>query len=103
GELRRDLALEGKERLVGVGAGERMEGRRHAGEAAAAALERRDRVLEARRRLIGRDGRDLAAMLGERRPEGRGEMLRLDRRERRRREGRRPFGEERIVAVGRGG
>ena len=59
GELGRDLALDREQGVVAVRARERVKQRRDAGERPAAALQRRDRVVEARRLRIGRDGLDL--------------------------------------------
>ena len=78
GEQRRHLALDRLDDVVGMRAGEVEEDGREAAQAPAAQLQGGDRVVEARRRRIGRDRLDLAAMFGQRAVESRPEMLRGD-------------------------
>ena len=59
----RDLALDRLQLVIRVGAGQVEENARHFVQAAAAALERLDRIGESRRRRIGGDGVDLGARL----------------------------------------
>ena len=78
GEQRRHLALDRLDRVTGVGAGQHEE---HAGdtvERAAALLQRRDGVVEARRGGIGGDRVDLGAVRGQRRIEGGTELVGRD-------------------------
>ena len=63
GEPRRELRLEGVDRLVRVGGARIREHRQHAAEERARALERHERVLERGRRRILRDRLDLGALL----------------------------------------
>ena len=95
-ENRRDFALDRLQLVIGVGAGQIEENARHPVEAAAAALQRLDRVGESRRLGIGGDGVDLRARLGERRVERGSEMTRLEAVERRRLEWRGPRFEKRV-------
>ena len=102
GQLRPDLALDGLQRLVGVGAGEVEE---HAGDAVeklAAAFQRGDGIVEGRRVGLPRCSRDLGIVLGKAALERRQEMLRRDAAERRNFERAGPGLEEGIVAGGGG-
>ena len=95
-ENRRDFALDRLQFVIGVGAGEIEKDARHFVEPAPAALERLDRIGEARRRRIGGDRVDLRARLAERGLEGRPEMARLEAVERRRLERPGPGFEQRV-------
>ncbi len=66
GEQRRDFALDRLDGVAGVGAGQHEEHVGDAVERAAAALQRRDGVVEARRRGVGGDRVDLGAVRGQR-------------------------------------
>ena len=90
GEEGCDVALDLLQRLVGVGACEVPEYAAHPAQCAAGALQRPDDVVEAWLGGIGLDGVDLVAVFGDPALEGRPEVLRLDRPERRRRERCRP-------------
>ena len=95
-ENRRDFALDRLQLVIGVGANQIEKNAGHFVEAAAAALERLNRIGEGRRLGIGGDGVDLRARLLKRRIEGRPEMLRLETVERRRLEWRGPRFEKRV-------
>ncbi len=104
--LRRHLALDLEQRVVGMGAGQEMEDVADARQRPPGELQRRDRIVEARRRRIGRNGRDLGLVVGERAGIGRPEMLGLDAVERRGLVGGGPIRQQRIagrVGGGRGG
>jgi hypothetical protein len=104
GAAGRDVALDREQRLVGVGARERAEHVGHAPEQPAAQFERRDRVVEAGRGLIGRDRRYLGIVVREGAVEGRRKVRGRDAPERRGAERTGPFLKERIVGgSGRGG
>ena len=94
GAARRDVALDREQRRVGVGAGKHVEHVADPPQEPPAQFERRDRVVEARRRRIGRNRRHLGVVLGEGCIEGGPEMLRRDAAERRR--AGRPVFEKRI-------
>jgi len=96
GEARGNGALDRLQFVVGVSAREIEEDTRHFVEAAPAALQRLDRVGEGRRRRVRGDRVDLRARLSERGVEGRGEMARLDKGERRRLERPGPGLEKRV-------
>ena len=98
GEQRRHLALDRLDDVVGMRAGEVEEDGREAAQAPAAQLQGGDRVVEARRRRIGRDRLDLAAMFGQRAVESRPEMLRRDALEGRQAIRRIPLRRERLTA-----
>ena len=66
-EARRHLALDRLDGVVGVGAGEAMEHRGDVRQRPPAALQRRDRVGEARRLGLAGDRLDLGELLGHRR------------------------------------
>ena len=95
--LRRNLALDLEQRVVGMGAGQEMEHVADPRQRPSGELQRRDGIVEARRRRIGRNGRDLGLVVGERAGIGRPEMLGLDAVERRRLVGGGPIRQERIV------
>ena len=60
---RRDLALDRLQRVIGVGAGKHMEHMLDPRQRPAAALQRLDRIGEARRRGLSRDRRDFGGVL----------------------------------------
>ena len=95
-EHRRNFALDRLQFVIGVGAGQIEKNTRHSVEPAPAALERLDRIGEARRRRIGGDDVDLRSRLAERGLEGRPEMARLEAVERRRLERPGPGLEQRV-------
>ena len=99
GAERRDLALDREDRVIGVGAGERIEHVLDPGQRVAAALQRLDGVGEAGRGRVGRDGGDLGLVLGKGVREGGAEMLGLDAVERRHAERPAPVLEQRIVGA----
>jgi hypothetical protein len=70
GEARGRVALDLKQRVVGVSTRKNVKKRCHAGEQVAAALERHDRVLECRGGGLGSNRLDFAGMLCERPCEG---------------------------------
>ena len=78
GELGRDLALDRQQGVVAVCACERVKQRRDACERPAAALQRRDCIVETRRLRVGRNGIDLAQVRGERLHEPVAERVRRD-------------------------
>ena len=94
---RRDVALDRLQLVIGRRAGEVEEDGGDTVEAAAAALQRLDRIGEGRRRRVGGDGVDLAPRLFQRGREGGPEMARLDALERRRLERPGPGFEKRIA------
>ena len=61
---RRDLALDLLQRVIGVGAGKHMEHMLDPRQRPTAALQRLDRIGEARRRGLSRDRRDFGGVLG---------------------------------------
>ncbi len=95
-ELRRDLTLNGLQRIVGMGAREVPENGRDAVQRPAGILQSGDGVLESWCRGVACDAVDLSAMFGEGLLEGRLEVLRLDFGKGRHAEGRGPGGEQRI-------
>ena len=95
--LRRNLALDLEQRVVGMGAGQEMEYVADPRQRPSGELQRRDGVVEARRRGIGGDGRNLGLVVGERAGIGRPEMLGLDAVERRHLVGGGPFRQQRIA------
>ena len=99
----RDLALDRLQLVIRVSASQIEENARHFVEAAAAALQRVNRIGEGRRFGIGGDGFDLRARLGERRVEGRRKLARLEAVERRRLEWPGPGFEKRVRVDRRGG
>jgi hypothetical protein len=82
-ELGRDLALNCLQLVIRVGAGQVEKNTRNFVEAAAATLQRLDRIGEGRRRRVGDDRVDLRARRLKRRVERRPEMARLEPVERR--------------------
>ena len=99
GEPRRHLALECQDGIVGVGAGQRVEDRRDLRQRAAAALQRRDGVIEARCLGIAGNFLDFRHVLFHGAVEGGPEMLRPDRCKGRRLGRPSPGAEQRIGAV----
>ena len=99
GAQRRDLALDLQDRVVGVGAGERIEDVVDTRERVAAQFQRLDGIGEGRRGGIGRDGGDLGLVLGEGAREGRPEVLGPYPLERRHPERPGPVLEERVFAT----
>ena len=97
GDLRRNLPLDRKERIVAVGADEKMKDVLDPLQRPAAQLQRGDYVLEVRRVGAAGDGRNLGIVLGERPGIGRAEVLGLDLREGRNPVGGRPGRQKRIV------
>src|ERR1700722_2678860 len=83
-ENRRDFALDRLQLVIGVGANQIEKNAGHSVEAAAAALQRVNRIGEGRRFGIGGDPVDLRSRLAQRRVEGRPELARLEAVERRR-------------------
>jgi hypothetical protein len=73
-----EIALDLEQRVVGMGAGQEMEYVADPRQRPAGELQRRDGIVEARRRRIGGDGRDLGPVVGERTGIGGPEMLGLD-------------------------
>jgi hypothetical protein len=98
GQHRRHLALDSLQGIVRVGAREIVEDRADLLQRAAAALQRRDGVVEGGLGLVGRDGVDGGALLGQRRVEGGAVMGGLDRLEGRDPEGRGPVAEKGVGA-----
>src|SRR5580700_4180290 len=76
-EPRLDFELDRLDLVAGGDADEMKECTLHAIERAAGALEREDRIVEARRRRIGFDGRDLRPPLRDAGAESGAEMLEL--------------------------
>src|SRR5258708_34072567 len=103
GHLRRNRALELEQRVVGMSAGKEMERVADALEGPAGELQRRDRIVEARRRGISGNGRDLGLVVGERAGIGLPEMLGLDAVERRGLVGGGPIRQQRIAGRVSGG
>ncbi len=103
GEPRRHFALQRQDGVVGVGAGQRVEHRGDLGERAAAALQRRDGVGEARCLGVARNRLDFRHVLVHGALEGGPEMFGPDRREGRRFAGTSPGAEERVGVLRRGG
>ena len=77
-DLRSEFALDGEQRVVAVGAGQKMEHLLDPRERPPAQFERRDRVGKIRWFRIGCDGRHFRFMFGKGARIGRGEMLGLD-------------------------
>ena len=75
GDLRRKLALDFEQRVVGVRAGQEPKRIADALQRPPAQFQRRDRIVEARRRGIRRDGGDLGLVLGKRARIGLPEVL----------------------------
>ena len=102
-ELRRDFALDRLQLVIRVGANQVEKNAGHSVEAAAAALQRVNRIGEGRRLGIGGDRVDLRSRLLKRRVEGRRELARLEAVERRRLEWPGPGFEKRVrVGLGTG-
>ncbi len=99
GELRRHLALDRLQRLVGVRAGEIVEDGGDLFDQPGALLQRHDGVVERRLGGLTRDGGDLRLVLLQRRRERRLEVLRLDLLERRQAEGGAPARQQRIFRL----
>jgi hypothetical protein len=97
GEKRRDFAFDRHDGRVSVGAGEEREDIVDPRQRPPAALHCRNRVVEARRRRIGRDARERRALLRHGAHEGGAEVLRRNAPERRHLVGAEPGGEQRIV------
>jgi len=97
GDLRGNLALDFKDCIVTVGAGEKMEDAFNARQGPAAQFERVDGIGKIRRLGPGADGLDLGLMFRDCAGIGRSEVLGLDARERRNSIGGRPMLEKRIV------
>ena len=95
----RDVALDGEQRVVAVGADELAEDVVDALQGAAGVLQRDDGVVEGRRLRLVRDRGDLGLVLGEGALVGRHEMLGLDAGKRRRAERRVPGLEEGILSA----
>ncbi len=96
---RRELALDLENVVVGVGTGQQIEDVGDAGECCPRGFERIDGIGEGRRRLMRRDGFDLAGMLGEGAREGTQEIPWLDARERRDAERPAPVLQQRIMVL----
>ena len=97
GDLRRHFALDFEQSVVGMRAGQQMKRIADALQRPAAQFQRRDRIVEARRCGVGRDGGDLGLVLGQRARIGLPEMLGRDAVERRNPVGGGPGLEKRIV------
>ncbi len=97
GDLRRDLALELEQRVVGMGAGQEMEYVADLRQRPAGELQRRDGVGEARWRRIGRNGGDLGLVVVQRTRIGVPEVLGPDAVERRHLVGGGPLRQQRIA------
>ena len=98
GDLRGNLALDLKKRVVAVGADQEAEDMLDAGQRPPAQLQRRDGVLEVRRLRSGRYGLDLCLMLSECAGVGGRKVLGPDLREWRYPVGGRPMLEKGIIA-----
>jgi hypothetical protein len=100
-ELGRDFALDRLQLVIRVGANQVEKNTGHSVQAAAAALQRVNRIGEGRQFGIGGDPVDLRSRLAQRRVEGRRELARLEAVERRRLEWPGP-GFEKWIRVGLG-
>ena len=78
GDLRGDLPLDLEQRVIAVGADQKVEDVFDPRQRTAAQFEGADRIIEARRFRRRRDGRNLGLMLGERARVGRAEVLGRD-------------------------
>ena len=108
GELRRDLALDLEQGVIGMGAGQKVKHIADPLERAAAAFDRRNGVVEGCRLWIAGNGGDFGCMFGQRPGIGRAELFGADRVERRDAVRCRPLLEERItlgghITIGRSG